>query len=36
MEELTLAIRELMYLGVTADEIIKKIDGIYKERSVQS
>lgn len=36
MEELTLAIRELMYLGVTADEIRKKIDEIYKERSVQS
>ena len=36
MEELTLAIRELMYLGVTADEIRRKIDEIYKERSVQS
>lgn len=36
MEELTLAIRELMYLGVTADDIRRKIDEIYKERSVQS
>ena len=36
MEELTLAIRELMYLGISADEIRKKIDEIYGERSVQS
>ncbi len=36
MEELTLVVKELMYLGITADEIRKKIDEIYGERSVQS
>lgn len=36
MEELVLAVRELMYLGISADELISKINEIYKERSVQS
>lgn len=36
MEELTLAVKELMYLGVSAEEMRKKIDEIYGERSVQS
>lgn len=36
MEELVLAVRELMYLGISAEELISKINEIYKERSVQS
>lgn len=41
MEEFTLVVKELMYLGITADEIRKVVDDIYggdmyKERCVQS
>lgn len=36
MDELALAVKELMYLGVSAGEIIEKINEIYGERSVQS
>jgi GntR family transcriptional regulator len=36
MEELDLLIRELMYLGIVPEDIKKKIDEIYEERSVRS